>query len=86
VISYEGTPSFFCGHHVLDVPRLGEVEADTAFRGLYYAFVDAKKLKIETKARNATELIRVGLEIMHAANEKSRYGILRNLTYIRYSS
>lgn len=69
-ISYEGTPSFYCGHHVLDVPGLGEVEADVAFGGLYYAFVDAKKLEVETEASNAIELIRVGLEIMDAANEQ----------------
>ena len=70
-ISYEGTPSFYCGHHVLDVPDLGEVEADVAFGGLYYAFVDAGEVGIEPDASNAGELIRTGLRIMDAANEQA---------------
>jgi len=69
-ISYEGTPSFYCGHHTLDVPNLGEIEADVAFGGLYYAFVDARAVGAETEASNAAELIRTGLKIMDAANDQ----------------
>jgi proline racemase len=69
-ISYEGTPSFFYGHHTLDVPDLGEVEADVAFGGLWYAFVDAQAVGVVTEASNATELIRTGLRIMDAANDQ----------------
>lgn len=69
-ISYEGTPSFFCGHHTLDVPELGKVEADVAFGGLYYAFVDAHAMGVVTEASNAAELIRTGLKIMDAANDQ----------------
>jgi proline racemase len=69
-ISYEGTPSFFYGHHTLDVPDLGEVEADVAFGGLWYAFVDAQAVGVVTEASNATELIRTGLKIMDAANDQ----------------
>ncbi|MFB0558367.1 MAG: proline racemase family protein [Candidatus Bathyarchaeia archaeon] len=69
-ISYEGTPSFYCGHHILDVHDLEEVEADIAFGGLYYAFVDARKLGMETETDNAAKLIRIGLKIMDAANEQ----------------
>lgn len=67
-ISYEGAPSFFCGHHLIDVPEIGEVEVDVAFGGLYYAFVDARELGVETEPGNAGELIRTGLKIMDAAN------------------
>ncbi len=67
-ISYEGTPSFFCGHHTLDVPELGKVEADIAFGGLWYAFVDAQAVGAVTETNNAAELIRTGLKIMDAAN------------------
>jgi proline racemase len=69
-ISYEGTPSFFTGHHTLDVPDLGEVEADVAFGGLWYAFVDAQSVGAVTEASNAAELIRTGLKIMDAANDQ----------------
>lgn len=69
-ISYEGASSFYCGHHVLDVSEVGEVDIDVAFGGLYYAFVDARKLGIETETDNAGQLIRTGLEIMAAANEQ----------------
>jgi proline racemase len=69
-ISYEGTPSFFYGHHTLDVPDLGEVEADVAFGGLWYAFVDAQAVGAMTEASNAVELIRTGLKIMDAANNQ----------------
>jgi proline racemase len=69
-ISYEGTPSFFYGHHTLDVPDLGEVEADVAFGGLWYAFVDAQAVGVVTEASNAAELIRTGLKIMDAANDQ----------------
>lgn len=69
-ISYEGSPSFYCGHHVLEVTGMGEVDVDVAFGGLYYAFVDAHKMGIETETGNAGELIRTGLTIMDAANEQ----------------
>ncbi len=69
-ISYEGTPSFFHEHHTLDVPDLGEVEADIAFGGLWYAFVDAQTVGAVTDASNAAELIRTGLKIMDAANDQ----------------
>jgi len=69
-ISYEGSPSFYCGHHVLDVTGMGEVDVDVAFGGLYYAFVDAHKMGIKTETSNAGELIRTGLTIMDAANEQ----------------
>jgi proline racemase len=69
-ISYEGTPSFFTGHHTLDVPDLGKVEADVAFGGLWYAFVDAQSVGAVTEASNAAELIRIGLKIMDAANNQ----------------
>lgn len=69
-ISYEGTPSFYCGHHVLDVTEVGEVDVDVAFGGLYYAFVDAREVGVETEPENAGELIRTGLRIMDAANEQ----------------
>jgi len=70
LISYTGTPSFYCGHHVLDVTGLGEVDTDIAYGGLYYAFVDARKLGVATEPENAGELIRIGLKIMDAANEQ----------------
>lgn len=69
-ISYEGTPSFYRGHHVLEVKEMGEVEVEVAFGGLWYAFVNAREMDIETEAGNANELIRTGLKIMDAANEQ----------------
>ena len=69
-ISYEGTPSFYCGHHILDVKDIGEIEVDVAFGGLYYAFVDAQEVGVETEPENASELIRIGLKIMDAANDQ----------------
>jgi len=69
-ISYEGTPSFYQGHHVLNVADIGEIDVEIAFGGLWYAFVDAYEMGIETETSNADELIKTGLRIMDVANKQ----------------
>lgn len=69
-ISFQGPPSFYQESTALDVPDVGKIQADIAFGGLYYAFVDPEEVSVEIHPNNAKELIRVGMNILDAANKQ----------------
>ncbi len=50
----------------VEVPGLGSVAYDLAFGGAYYAFVDARRIGLDTGPDNAAELIRLGRAIKRA--------------------
>lgn len=51
---------------VVDVPGVGAVKYDLAFGGAYYAFVNARDLKISTARENVSQLIDYGRKIKQA--------------------
>ena len=69
-IAMEGTPSFYLRTVKMNVPEVGEVEADIAYGGLWYAFIDAKKLKLNPTTENKEEWIRLGWKIRNYLAEK----------------
>ncbi|HET7466606.1 MAG TPA: proline racemase family protein [Candidatus Dormibacteraeota bacterium] len=54
----------------LEVPRLGTVEVDIAFGGMWYAIADAKSLGFELVPSEARELSAAGERIREAAREQ----------------
>jgi proline racemase len=51
-IYMQGVPSFYWKTMKFDIPEVGEVEADIAYGGLWYAFVDADSIGLEPSLEN----------------------------------
>jgi len=62
-ISMEGVPSFYTETIKMVVPEVGVVEADIAYGGLWYAFVDACSLGLKMSLENKDEWIPLGWKI-----------------------
>ncbi|MCD6263316.1 proline racemase family protein [Candidatus Bathyarchaeota archaeon] len=69
-IAMQGTPSFYLKTVKVDVPGVGEVEADIAYGGLWYAFIDAKSLDLVPTKENKDEWIKLGWKIRCYLAEK----------------
>lgn len=69
-ISMEGVPSFFTETVNMEVPAVGEVEADIAFGGLWYAFIDAASIGLEPGLDNKDHWIPLGWEIRNYLAER----------------
>ena len=59
-IYMQGVPSFYWKTMKFDIPDVGEVEADIAFGGLWYAFVDAASIGLEPTLENKDYWIPLG--------------------------
>jgi proline racemase len=62
-IAMEGVPSFYTETVKMDVPKVGEVEADIAYGGLWYAFIEAGSIGLEPSLENKDHWIPLGWEI-----------------------
>ncbi len=62
-IAMEGVPSFYTETVKMEVPTVGEVEADIAYGGLWYAFIDAESIGLEPSLENKDHWIPLGWEI-----------------------
>ncbi len=62
-IAMEGVPSFYTETVRMEVPKVGEVEADIAYGGLWYAFIDADSVGLEPSLENKDHWIPLGWEI-----------------------
>jgi len=69
-IAMLGVPSFYWKTMKFDVPKLGEVEADIAYGGLWYAFIDADSIGLKPTLENKGEWIPLGWRIRnHIADQ-----------------
>ena len=59
-IYMQGVPSFYWKTMKFDIPDVGEVEADIAYGGLWYAFVDADKIGLKPALENKDQWIPLG--------------------------
>jgi proline racemase len=70
-VSLDNVPAFV---ETLDAKlatsRWGEIRADIAFGGVYYAIVDADQVGMELNARNARNLAAAGIEIKAASRQQ----------------
>jgi proline racemase len=62
-IAMEGVPSFYFKTIVLEVPDVGEIEADIAYGGLWYAFIDVERIGLNPSLENKDEWIPLGWKI-----------------------
>jgi proline racemase len=62
-ISMMGVPSFYTETVKMDVPEVGEVEADISYGGLWYAFIDAASIDLELGLDNKDQWIPLGWKI-----------------------
>jgi len=69
-IAMQGTPSFYLKTVKVDMPEVGELEADIAYGGLWYAFIDAKKIDLVPTQENKEEWIKLGWKIRCYLAEK----------------
>jgi proline racemase len=70
-VSLDNVPSFV---EALDAriatSRWGEIKADIAFGGVYYAIVDVEQVGLELNARNARSLAEAGIDLKQAIKEQ----------------
>jgi proline racemase len=69
-IYMQGVPSFYWGTMNFDVPDIGEIEADIAFGGLWYAFIDANSIGLEPTLENKDYWIPLGWKIRNHIADK----------------
>jgi len=62
-IAMMGVPSFYYKTIKMNVPDVGEVEADVAYGGLWYAFIDAESIGLEPTLENKDYWIPLGWKI-----------------------
>jgi len=65
-IAMEGVPSFYTRTVKAKVPDVGEVEADIAYGGLWYAFIDAKGVGLKPSLENKEHWISLGWKIRNS--------------------
>ncbi len=70
-VSLSNVSSFLYARDVeLDLPQVGKITIDVSFGGNFFAMTPAKALGISVHPENIPELIRLGLMVREAVNEK----------------
>jgi len=69
-VTIRNVPSFLYDTGSIDIPGIGRITVDIAFGGNFFAIVDAKELKVTVAPESYDQLVRIGLAIMHEANNK----------------
>jgi proline racemase len=69
-VSFRNVPSFRFARGLSIKTSAGEVRADVAFGGAFYALVDAADLGVDVVPENAAELTRLGMEVKRAVERQ----------------
>ena len=69
-IYMEGVPSFYWKTMKFNVPGVGELEADIAYGGLWYAFIDADSIGLKPSLENKDHWIPLGWKIRNFIADK----------------
>jgi len=69
-IAMQGVPSFYTETVKIDVPEVGKVEADIAYGGLWYAFIDADSIGLKPNLDNKEQWISLGWKIRNVFAKK----------------
>jgi len=62
-IAMQGVPSFYTKTIEEDLPHIGKIEADIAYGGLWYAFINAESMKLKPTLENKEDWISLGWNI-----------------------
>ena len=70
-VSFRNVPAYVEALGVeLDVPGVGNVTADIAYGGNWFAFFDAEAIGLELSLGNIENVVDIGMRVMAAANEQ----------------
>ncbi|PKP60904.1 proline racemase [Candidatus Atribacteria bacterium HGW-Atribacteria-1] len=69
-ITYQSVPSFYLGIELIKIPEIGDLTADIAFGGLWYAFIDAKQIKVDIHPDNMGTFLKIGMVILGEINKQ----------------
>jgi proline racemase len=69
-IAMQGVPSFYTETVNVVIPDLGEIEADIAYGGLWYAFINAENVNLKPNLENKEHWITLGWKIKNFLTEK----------------
>lgn len=88
-VSFCNVPSFLLKNISVYVKGIGQVEADIAYGGNFYAIVDAKSVGLELIRENASRIIDTAIEIRKAINDEvdivhPQYPFIQGLTHVEF--
>ncbi|MBA7584369.1 Proline racemase [subsurface metagenome] len=69
-ITYQSVPSFYLKTESIKIPEIGNLTADVAFGGLWYAFIDAKQIKVDIHPNNMGTFLKIGMVILGEINKQ----------------
>ncbi|MFJ5713971.1 proline racemase family protein [Neobacillus sp. NPDC093127] len=88
-VSFCNVPAFLLKSVSVDVEGIGQVDADIAYGGNFYAIIDAKSVGLELIPENASLIIEKAITIRNTINEKTevvhpKYPFIRGLTHVEF--
>lgn len=88
-VSFNNVPSFLLKSVSVDVEGIGEVQADIAYGGNFYAIIDAKSVGLDLIPKNASDIIAKAINIRNAINESTevvhpQFPFIRGLTHVEF--
>lgn len=88
-VSFNNVPSFLLKSVTVDVEGIGELTADIAYGGNFYAIVDAKSVGLDLTPESASDIVAKAIKIRNAINETTeiahpQYPFIRGLTHVEF--
>jgi proline racemase len=88
-VSFCNIPAFLLKNVSVDVDGIGQVNADIAYGGNFYAIIEAKSVGLDLIPENASNIIEKAIDIRNAINEKTeivhpQYQFIRGLTHVEF--
>lgn len=88
-VSFCNIPAFLLKRVSVEVEGIGQVDADIAYGGNFYAIIDAKSVELELIPENASTIIDTAITIRNAINEQTeivhpQHSFIRGLTHVEF--
>lgn len=88
-VSFCNVPAFLLKRISVDVVGIGQVEADIAYGGNFYAIIDADSIGLELVPENASTIIDNAITIRDTINEETEvlhpeYPFIKGLTHVEF--
>ena len=82
-VTVRNVPSFFLKNTQIELPRFGKVEVSISFGGNFYAYVDAKDLKLKIEPSNLRNLLYSARSLLEELkNTRVRHPLLPDINEI----
>ncbi|PWW28795.1 proline racemase [Cytobacillus oceanisediminis] len=88
-VSFCNVPAFLIKTVSVHVDGIGQVQADIAYGGNFYAIIDAKSIGLELVPENASMIIERAIDIRNTINDATeiihpQYPFIRGLTHVEF--